>query len=205
MSITGLIPPNTITDTLDYIDNIAAGPVTYFSAYAFRNSLTVVTNGLDVWSGSAAFIPIPPAAGQQMSIVSTSANDTSGGTGINSVELHYLDHNGNEMTEDVTLTGTSPADTVATDMRFINDMHALTVGSNYAAVGTITLFPVGTPATVYTEIETGYKSHTNSARMVPAGKIFLIEQFNIASSAIAANKPSSVVLEITCLTTSISS
>lgn len=181
MAITGLLPP---TDNFPpFTDDISAGPVELMVAYGFRTAVTNVVNGVDIWTGTATTLPIPPLAGEQMSIVSTSAADGVAGTGILTLEIHYLDAGGNERDEEITMNGVTPVNTVATNIRFINDIHALTAGTNSAAVGTITIFPVGVPATVYTQIQPGQTRHLNTARMVPAGKFCLIEWFTMAPAS----------------------
>ncbi len=97
MGITGLLPAT--SKFLPYTDNIAAGPVELFTAQGTRTNISTAVTGDDVWSGTATTIPLPPSAGTQMTVVSTSANDTNGGTGINNVEIHYVDANGNEQIE----------------------------------------------------------------------------------------------------------
>lgn len=178
MSITGLLPPDLTKGVQPYTDDIVAGPVHPLSATGISLAVGNVTNGTDIWTGTATRIPIPPNAGQQMTLVSTSANDTNGGTGVNKVEIQYLDASGNEKTEDVTLNGVGSVNTVATNIRFINDLHTLVVGTNTAAIGTITIFALGSPATVYSQIDPGFNRHRNTARMVPSGLICMIEDFN---------------------------
>src|SRR3990172_6299845 len=49
-----------------------------------------------------------PTAGMQMKIASTNANDNATGTGIQQVELHYLDDTWTEYDEYITLNGVTP-------------------------------------------------------------------------------------------------
>lgn len=116
----------------------------------------------------------PPAAGVQMSIVSTSASDGVAGTGIRSVEIHYLDANLAEQSEVVVLNGVAPVNTVATDIRFVQCMHMLTFGTGKAAAGNITLSNGGV---TYSYIATGDVRCSSSVRMVPAGKRLIVTSF----------------------------
>lgn len=76
----------------------------------------------------------------QRSIVSTSVNDTAAGTGVRSVEITYLTSTSTgPFTETVTLNGTTPVNTVATNICFIEKMEAVLVGSAGIAAGTINL------------------------------------------------------------------
>ncbi len=195
MTITGILPPTTISQP--YTDDIAAGPVEYFAAWGFRAGVTVVATGVDIWSGTADAIPIPPLAGQQMSVISTSAQDGPGGTGILTIDIHYIDANGLEKLETITMNGLVAVNTAALDIRFINDMHAQTAGATKGAVGTITIFPVGVPATVYTQIDVGKRRHINTSKMVPAGKVLLIEHFNAAGASAVAGQAVDVRLRFT--------
>lgn len=129
---------------------------------------------------------LPPAAGVRPSVVSTSANDAAAGTGIRTVEVHYLDANLIRRLETVTLNGTTPVLMVATNVRFIECMHMLTYGSGKSAAGIITAY-VG--AQVYSQISAGAVRCSSSVRMTPAGKRSVITGIygGSASGAAAAS------------------
>lgn len=94
-----------------------------------------------------------PASASQMEIVSSSIQDdnTPGGTGTRTLKLTYYDNNMNgPFTEEIQTNGTSAVSTTATNIRFVEKMESLTVGSNGTNVGTITLRLVGGGATVGT-------------------------------------------------------
>lgn len=81
----------------------------------------------------------------QRSIASSSANDTSAGTGARTLKITYLDSTGaGPFTETMTLNGTARVNTVATNICFIEQIEILTAGSGGVNVGTITLFTVPT-------------------------------------------------------------
>ena len=152
-----------------------------------RESIAVVAAGEDVWRGSASSIPIPDQTnGVQMTLVSTSAADASGGTGIRTVEVHYLDGNWDEQTETITMNGTTGVNTVATDIKFVQDIHASTVGSGGVAAGVVTIHLTGTPATVYDVIDAGGNMSLTMAKMVPAGFNLYISNW---TASVAGNKP----------------
>ena len=146
-----------------------------FDAFGERVGMGTPTNGEDIWRGSAAEIPLPPDAGEQMTIVSTDAGDAVAGTGIQGIRVHYLDNLGVELTEDVVPNGVTGVDTVATNIRFVQRMHGLGVGSNGVAEGDITIHQFGTPATVYSFIEAGGNMSMMPSRMVPAGKTLHVD------------------------------
>lgn len=83
----------------------------------------------------------------QRSIVSTSASDSSAGTGARTVKITYLDATGaGPFTETITLNGLTAVNTVATDICFVESIMVETVGSNGSNVGTLNLY-TGTGAT----------------------------------------------------------
>lgn len=195
MSITGLLPP---TVSLAYTDSIAAGPVQFFNAQGTRLSVSTATGGDDVWSGTATTIPIPASAGVGMSVVSTSANDIGGGTGVQTIEVHYIDASGNVKEEIITMNGVTPVNTIATNIRFVNDMYTQTVGTGGAgAAGTIIIYLLGSATTIYTQINIGHFRHSNTSRMVPAGKVLLLESLAVSGGASAGGKSAQINLRTT--------
>ena len=158
-----------------------------FGAYGRRTTAGAETNIL--WPDGV--YALPPAAGLQMSIVSTSANDTAAGTGVRTVDIHYLDDSLTQQIETVTLNGLVPVLTVATNIRFIECMHMVTYGTGKAAAGTITASNAGQN---YSEISTGKVRCSSSVRMVPAGKRLLIDVIYAGSSSGAA--AASTVIEV---------
>lgn len=73
--------------------------------------------------------------------MSTSASDAAAGTGIWKIERHYINAAGAAAVETITLTGTTPINSVATDVRFIQYLHFI-AGGSASVFGTIC--PVGT-------------------------------------------------------------
>ncbi len=132
-----------------------------------------------------ARLPTPDAAGEQMTLVSDDAADDSGDTGVNTVRIHYLDDTGAEQTETVTMNGTTDVDTTATDIRFVNDMYALTVGSNGVAEGNITIRKKGTAVGVglYNMIGAGGNKSLVPHRMVPLGKTLYLQKWHTEISS----------------------
>ena len=88
-----------------------------------------------VWSPGGSFSPMSTAG--VLSLASSSANDTSAGTGAQSIIIYGVDQDYLEQTEVVTLNGTS---TVTTSKQWlgINRMAVYLAGSNGFNVGTIT-------------------------------------------------------------------
>lgn len=170
---------------------------TVLRSFGLRLNISVATNGDDIWPGTATTLPIPPDAGEQMQLQSTSASDAAAGIGVQTIHLHYLDNTGTPNTETVTMNGVTPVLTLATNIRFVQEIHTITAGSNLLAVGTITISTAGVPATVYTQIQPGTNQSLNTARMVPAGKTLLITDFNASSGAAAGGKSADIRLRVT--------
>lgn len=173
--------------------NVSRGLVSgaeQISAYGRRTTAGVETNIL--WpDGTYA---LPPAAGVQISLVSTSVNDTAAGTGIRTLDVHYLDASLVRRVETITMNGTTDVLSVATNIRFIECMHMVTFGSGKVAAGTITAH-VSTQN--YAEIQTGKVRCSSSVRMVPAGKRMLIDGIYAGSSSGSAAAMTIIEL-VTC-------
>lgn len=85
---------------------------------------------------------VEPSAAAQRSIVSTSAGDAAAGAGARTVRITYYNNTGaGPFTEIVTMNGVTPVNTVATDIRFVEKMETVTVGTvGGGNLGTISLF-----------------------------------------------------------------
>lgn len=185
---------------IDYKDAIGVGEVaghSIFRGFGRRDSLATTTGGDDIWEGAAAVKPYPnQSTGEQVVIVSTSANDTAAGSGVQQIEMHYLDATGNAQMETVTMNGTTAVNSVATDVRFIQYIHSSRVGSFGAfAAGDITVYKVATPATVYSTIKAGQNVSLSTHRMVPFGKILFL---NYVAASSTSSKAVSVRITATC-------
>lgn len=146
-----------------------------FSAYGEITTVGAASGVL--WPTTTPFA-FPPPAGVQMAIVSSSANDTAAGTGIRQVRIIYLNASLVEQAEVVTLNGTTPVNTVATNIRFIQCMHAATVGSLGHAAGSVS---ATNSAILYSYIGTGTARCSSSVRMVPAGKKMIVTSVHAGS------------------------
>ncbi|GAG86698.1 unnamed protein product, partial [marine sediment metagenome] len=76
-------------------------------------------------------------------ISENNADNGATATGVLTLRMEYLDAAGDEQTEDITMNGTTGVNTTATDIRFINDLYSLTVGSNGVAEGNIRVYKTG--------------------------------------------------------------
>lgn len=167
------------------------------NGFGFRINISNAANGDDIWTGTATTLPIPPDAGEQMQIVSTSASDTLTGIGSQIVKIHYIDASGNDSEEHLNMNGATPVLTVATNIRFVQHMHVMQSGTNLLSVGTITISKAGAASTIYTQILLGTNESLNTARMIPVGKVCLMDSFNASGGAAAGGKSADIRLRIT--------
>jgi hypothetical protein len=167
--------------TNEYYLDVQKGNVagtSIMNALGERENVGTTATGEDIWRGSATVIPIPIDAGEQMEVVSSDAADGVAGTGVLTIRVHYLDATGAAQTEDVTTNGTTGVALSATNVRFVNDMYTLTVGTNGVAEGDITIYKQGAAATVYNLIALGGNKSLVPTRMVPLGNTFYPEDWN---------------------------
>ncbi len=128
----------------------------------------------------------PAAVGEQMTVISESNADNGATvTGALTIRVHYLDANGDEQTEDVTMNGTTGVNTVATNIRFVNDLYVLTVGSNGVSEGNIAIYKTGStiPNTLYNMIGKGGNKSLVPHRMVPRAKTLYLQEWHTEISS----------------------
>jgi len=178
----------------EYMAEVAAGNVpgsTVWKAMGEFEGGLVIAAGVDVCR-SYDFTPdgpdrlyTPDSAGEQMTVVSESTEDDAvGGTGVRTLRLYYIDAAGAEQTEDITMDGQVEVDTIATDIRFVNDMHALTVGTNGVSVGNIAVYVAGStiPLTLTQMIAAGGNKSLVPHRMVPLGKTLILRGWHCSEA-----------------------
>jgi hypothetical protein len=144
---------------------------------AFHRNVTVFGFNPDVDATQVSVWPLPslitfPASAIQMTVSSTSANDTSNGTGARTVVVQGLDANYNEVTETVTMDGQTAVTMTASLLR-VNYAYVATAGSGNSAAGDIYIgtgtVTAGVPATVYDIIKFDYNNTTTGSYTIPAG------------------------------------
>lgn len=123
-----------------------------------------------IWPGGGllAF----PSSALQMSVSSSSVNDTSAGTGARTVYISGLDGSYNETSETVTLNGQTAVMTSNSYLR-INEAYVASAGSLNSAAGSIYIgtgvVTAGVPATVYDIIAYDYNRRVTGSYTIPAG------------------------------------
>jgi len=129
-------------------------------------SNNIGTSNFVILSSATVVNPI----GEQANIVSSSANDSLEGTGIQKVRLVYFDSNWGLNEEIITMNGTTPISTATTDIFRIESFEAFQTGSESFAVGTITLKSLdGT--NLFAQISPSSTIFTRALHFVSPGKI----------------------------------
>lgn len=151
----------------------------------FGKRINVNNIRLSIWEGPTAEY-VPPASGIQLQVSSTSAEDSSSGTGVQQLHIHYLNSNYEEASETVILNGITPVNTILTDALRINNSHAWTVGSTGGAVGNISI--KNTSGTItYDYISAGYTSSRTGFYTVPVNKNLYISHWQSSSGSAGGN------------------
>jgi hypothetical protein len=172
-----------------------------------RDTIQTTVTGEDLWRGnelsntpaslaSTTNIPIPADAGEQMSVISEDANDTSAGSGVQTLTVSYLDAAGAEQTTTVTMNGTTAVPLTPTDVRFVQDLQSLTVGTGGVADGNIRIYKTSDATLVYSMIATGGNQSLVPSKMVPAGKTLILREWVASESS--TNKRCRVRLRADC-------
>ncbi len=154
-----------------------------------------VDNALrSLWNGPTALYA-PPTGDIQPTLVSTNAADAAAGIGIRTMRVEYLDSNFVTQYETVTLNGTTPVQMVAANVRRINAMHALTVGSAGAAVGNISLAAGGV---TYSYVETGQNIARQAVFTVPDNHYAYLYRWDASSGSATGAHFTQTILIATC-------
>jgi len=130
-----------------------------------------------------------PATATVMKISSSSASDTSAGTGARTISIAGLDANYNEISETVILNGQTEVNTVNSYLR-ISRMFVATAGSGATAVGTIYAgtgtVTAGVPANIFGMIAINANQTQMAFWTVPAGyTLYLMGVFYTSGNATA--------------------
>ncbi len=97
----------------------------------------------DVWAGGSAMNRLPTAV--NLEVVSTSANDTVAGSGARSITIEGLDVNGNAISEDLNMNGTSSSSGTSNVFKRLNRAYVKECGTEFASnFGDISINEFGT-------------------------------------------------------------
>jgi len=126
-----------------------------------------------------------------MFVSSSSANDTSGGTGANTILIQGLDEDYNEIEETVVLNGQTQVATQLSYLRVYRSYVTL-AGSDGTSGGTISIASSGATGgvpngTVYASLALGNQTQI-AAYTVPAGYTLYVDEINFTAALNIANK-----------------
>jgi len=170
---------------------VARGQISYHeSVYKFGNNAQVADSVETIWQQGGLYSYL--SAESVLKVSSSSANDTSAGTGARTVQLFGLDGDYNEISEVVTLNGQTAVNTTQSYLR-INRMIVRSAGSGganagiiYAGTGTVT---TGVPANIYATINGDGTNQTLMALWtIPAGYTGYLMQYDV-SNGTSSNTP----------------
>ena len=131
----------------------------------------------DIWAGGGDYTGQPTTgSAETIDVFSSSADDAAAGTGARTLRLFGLDEDYNEITEDVTLNGTTPVVTTQTFWR-MDRMRVLTAGATGVSQGSITARHTTTTANVFAVMPAGKNRTQVAATTVPAGKKRIVISF----------------------------
>ena len=188
----GILIDQGLLITGGYLQSIAEGyiPNHYVwrkIGYTNASSATETT----LWNPGTQYVF--PTGNISVSVASTSASDTSAGTGARTIHMDYLDSNYEEKTHTFTLNGVTNVNG-PTDFYRVNTFHVETAGSTGKSVGIISLYLTGTPATLYSQIPANATRARNSVYTVPAGKTVYIHDVMFTAGYKTAGKTVRITL-----------
>ena len=179
VNTTGATSPSSAE--IDFYLSVAKGDFTgYSNVSKFGINSTVGSGGFEsIWEGSNAY-PWPTAAAT-LSVVSDSANDTSGGTVASTVEIQGLDSSWNLLTETITMNGLTPVVTTGSFLRVFR-ARVVTAGSLKSNAAEITMSSGGTTLAYITYDTIGMGQTLMALYTIPNGKTGYIINLNVSSS-----------------------
>jgi hypothetical protein len=148
-----------------------------FAAFGERVTTGSVTRAILWETGMPASLTVPNAI--QLSFASS-------GTDVRRLKLIYLDGALDEQVETVTLNGTTPVLTTATDIRFVNGLYSL----DGAAARTVTAANGGV---TYAVLNSGEVQFSQSVYRVPAGRRLMLT--SLYAGAVSGSSTSRVVVK----------
>jgi hypothetical protein len=165
----------------DYANAIAHGDIVghdTWSKVGYNDDIGVALE--DLWEMSTQYVF--PTIAQQMRVVSSDdINDKVGGNGALSVYIIYLDDSYVEHEEIITLNGTTPVNTIASNIYRINYFRLYSTGSTGVAAGNISLTSLD-GVTTYAYISAGYTIDRTAVYTVPDGIELFITSITYTST-----------------------
>jgi hypothetical protein len=177
----------------------AYGSVPGLSNFLFNgNNGGITTTFEPVWPESAAYTFLAVAASTPY-IASSSANDTSAGTGARTVRVTGVNTSFATFTEDLSLNGQTSVNLVTTNVLSINSIEVLTAGSGGVNAGTIRIGTgtntSGVPAVVHGHVAVGFNKSQSAIYTVPANATLLLRNLTFSSKGVTAAQSVEFVLD----------
>ena len=181
--------PNKVVDgklrisSMPYLYDIAEGNIPNHTSFIkLGNVATVVNVEQDIWSQGGKYV-FPTATGSFI-VQSTSTSDKTGSTGILTIKIGYLDGDYVSKTETLSMNGTTPVQSIATNMFRVNSIRTVTVGTGASAAGTIRVSG-SSNANILRILNIGQNRGRALIYTVPSGSTAFITGVNISSVATA--------------------
>jgi len=174
---------NNVNRELEFYLDVAAGNISgisNLSKFGYNHQISS-TAFETIWEGSNAY-PWQTVA-DQLEVLSSSANDTSAGTGARTVELEGLDSSWNLLTETVTMNGTTAVTTTGSFLRIFR-ARVVTAGTGLINTGDITIRDQDTSTTraiITNSVGKSMGQTLMAIYTVPAGKTAYLININFSS------------------------
>jgi hypothetical protein len=199
--MTQIAPPHSVTVQGAYEPfdlQVARGQIMGHRSFCqFGINSNVAQSSETVWIGSSAYSF--PASASVIKVSSSSADDTSAGTGAHTVSIEGVDANYAPISETVTLNGQTAVETTNSYLR-INKILVLTAGSGnasagtiYAGTGTVTS---GVPEVVVNQTGSASNESESAFYTVPAGYTAYIYRYTVSSGNSTANAYTTFQLKV---------
>lgn len=168
LSFAALTPKTVTFNDLNIAQGLIQGE-TIVNKFGRNPDIDTASTPEDVWNGGGEYTGFPSSA-ETVNCVSSSANDTSSGTGARTVRVTGLNENWDITTEVITLNGTSASSNTSNQFLRIHTAQVLTVGSGGVNAGTITCRQSTTTTNIFFVMPVGLNQTYVSAYTVPRGK-----------------------------------
>lgn len=177
-TVHGVLKDSGIINTPPFEDEVARGVVPgWFSNHSFGRNPDIDGGSApeDVWGGGGLYTGFPiGTSGETVTVVSSSSNDSSAGTGARTIIISGLDPNYNIQIETITMNGTTPVESTGVYVR-LSRWEMVQSGNGYTNAGTITIAHSSTTANVFITDTPGSGGSLLLAGTVPAGRVALIK------------------------------
>lgn len=146
------------------------------------------TGARDISELDVDIIPTPPLSGTQMSLKSTSANDTINGSNSRKVTIEYIEPV-TELLKNVEyeLNGTATVN-ITEQIAFVSDFYVSeSADLDSVSAGDITIFNTATPTTIYNVIKAGGNKSLSAYRYIPKGRDLYISAISVSGDTKGIN------------------